>query len=585
MSDGSGISRRTLLLGGAAVLAGAAFAGSRLRRPAPPRIPLPISGAGPGSGSGRAPNVLLILTDQERARHLYPETLPLPQRDRLMERSTIFEGAHATTNLCSMARGSVYTGLHAQNNGVWENVPLPFASDLRRDVPTLGHLFQDAGYTTGYFGKWHLTSIPHHEVIGVPAMRKILQSYGFEHNEQDRELDGALYGHRFDPLTADATLRFLEARRGESKPWFAAVNFVNPHDIMFFSTRPEQGESRIMQFPDVLQPEPEDPLYAEDLGFDLPEHFGPATLEGKPEAQREYQRVMELVLGEIPNDRPDLWRRYQNYYFNCLRDVDRQLGRVLDGLDQSGQAERTIVLFAADHGEMAGVHGLREKGGVMYRESSNVPLWIRHPDVPGGTSTQALASHVDIAPTLLALAGVEREALRERHPALPGVDLSSALGGSAEKGPAAGGRESLLFQWTSSTQLSTGIATAFGQLREGSGAERLAALRALREEPWFQQRAHMRGIYDGQTKFARYFSPRDHHRPESYDELAARNDLELYDTRSDPAETRNLAGESGERDRVETMNRALLSLVDREIGVDDGSYLPGPASFWQGDSA
>jgi arylsulfatase len=539
----------------------------------PRRIPLPVS--------GRPPNVLLIVTDQERARHLLPETLSLPQRERLMERSTVFRNAHAATNLCSMSRGNLYTGLHAQHNGVWENAPVPWAGALRQDVPTLGHLFQDAGYVTGYFGKWHLTSIPPHDPPGTGSMRRLFRVYGFDESDQDGERDGAWHGFRFDPGTAASTMRFLEGRRGDDRPWFAAVNFVNPHDIMFFQTSIEQRESRFMRFPDALRPAPDHPVYAEDLGFDLPDRFGPATLEGKPPAQREYQRVMELALGEIPVERHDLWRSYQNYYFNCLRDVDRHVGHVLDGLEATGQADRTVIVFVSDHGEMLGVHGLREKGGVVYRESSNVPLWIRHPDVEGGTETDALASQIDLVPTLLALAGVSRDDLHERHPELPGVDLSRALGRTAPRAVGAGGRDTLLLQWTSLIQLSAKTAAKFARIREGTIGQKLATVLDIERDDLAVRRGHMRGLFDGRFKLARYFSPRDHHRPEDFDALVSRNDLELYDTLADPGETRNLAAApEAHRDRIEALNRKLLALVDREIGRDDGSYLPGPTAFW-----
>uniref|UniRef100_UPI0030D93977 sulfatase-like hydrolase/transferase n=1 Tax=uncultured Parvibaculum sp. TaxID=291828 RepID=UPI0030D93977 len=163
-------------------------------------------------------------------------------------------------------------------------------------------------------------------------------------------------------------------------------------------------------------PAPDDPIYATDWQVPLPDTFGEATLAGKPDAQRQMQKVMRLALGDIPLDRRDLWASFNNYYYNCLRDMDRHLGRVLDALDESGQSDNTIVIFMADHGEMGGVHGLRSKGGNMYREDQNVPLMIRHPDVKKAREVEALASQLDIAPTLLALAGVSDAERRTAYP-------------------------------------------------------------------------------------------------------------------------------------------------------------------------
>ena len=92
----------------------------------------------------------------------------------------------------------------------------------------------------------------------------------------------------------------------------------------------------------------------------------------------------------------------------------------------------------------------------------------------------------------------------------------------------------------------------------------------------------MRGVFDGRFKFSRYFSPREHHRPENWDELLRHNDLEFYDTREDPGETKNLASDldASPRERIESLNRALNALIDHEVGDDDGDHLPGAAGAW-----
>jgi arylsulfatase A-like enzyme len=526
-------------------------------------------------------NVLLIVTDQERARHLVPEGIPLPQRDRLMEHSTVFRAAHAATNLCSMSRANLYSGLHAQRNGVWENVPIPNAGQLRGDLATLGHLFQDAGFVTGYFGKWHLTAIDEVNPPGRQSMQQLLSGYGFEESNQDGERDGTQGGWRYDASSADSAIDFMNRHSDGDRPWLAAVNFVNPHDIMFFETGEHQQSSRIMDFPHPIQPAPDDPLYAEDLGTALPENFGPRTLAGKPAAQREYQKVMELTLGEIPFDRRDLWSSYHNYYWNCMRDVDRQLGRVLDGLEASGQLDRTLVVYTADHGEMAGVHGLREKSGVPYREVSNVPLWIRHPDGRAGRSSESLTSMIDIVPTLLSGAGIDMSEVREQHPELKGIDLMNEVGSAAPS--VMGERSHVLFQWTSLVHLSAELARFFASVRMAKTPEERAAAAAVGPPDLTPFRGHMRGIFDGRFKFARYFSPRQHHRPETWDDLLQHNDLELYDTLEDPGETTNLAHADAttQRGRIESLNRTLNALVDKEVGIDDGGHLPGSVDLWQ----
>ncbi|MGD1934084.1 MAG: sulfatase-like hydrolase/transferase [Candidatus Phaeomarinobacter sp.] len=569
------ISRRTALIGAGAIAA--AYGGYRLIRPsagARPRADMKLP-------AGRRPNILLVLTDQERARHLIPAEVDLPHHDRLMAGSTVFRNASTVSNLCSMARGIVYSGLHPQQNGLWENTPLPYSGGFRKDIPTLGTMMQDAGYTTGYFGKWHLSHFGVDEAVGHETIAETFGAFGFGHTDQDRERDGAHHGWKYDPLSAASTAQFIADQKGGDKPWFAAVNFVNPHDIMFFKTGEHQQQSRLNEFPDVILPAPDDPLYDKDWGIDLPETFGDVTLDGKPDAHREMQRVMALALGEIPLDNTDYWRAYNNYYFNCLADLDRNLGLVLDALDASGQADDTIVVFVSDHGEMAGVHGLREKGGNIYRENQNIPLFIRHPDVGGGREVQALASQLDIVPTLLSFAGIESNKRRDAYPLLAGHDLSPAMTAS-NTNVASGPRTGVLMQWTSLIHMSEKSVRNFAAVQKAAGPfAKMSAIDFSEFFGGFSNRGHMRGIADGRYKFARYFSPYEHHTPTTLADLTLLNDIELYDTLSDPLEKTNLANDlEVHQDIILALNSQMNALIADEVGVDDGSYLPGPASIW-----
>jgi arylsulfatase len=191
---------------------------------------------------------------------------------------------------------------------------------------------------------------------------------------------------------------------------------------------------------------------------------------------------------------------------------------------------------------------------------------------------------VDLVPTTLALAGVDLEAVHAEHPGLVGHDLSVALGAGAPDGTQAAGRRHVLFQWTSLVHVSEELARYFAGVKMAEGPVEKARAAAGGPPDLTPYRGHMRGLYDGRWKFARYFSPRQYHRPETWDELVAYNDLELYDTRADPHENHNLAVDaSSQRDRIEVLNRELLALMDREVGVDDGSFLPGPSGLWQLD--
>jgi arylsulfatase A-like enzyme len=112
----------------------------------------------------------------------------------------------------------------------------------------------------------------------------------------------------------------------------------------------------------------------------------------------------------------------QNYYFNCIRDCDTHVVRLLEELKANGLDGSTIVVFTADHGELGGAHQMRGKGANAYREQQHLPLIIVHPAYPGGRSTRAVSSQVDLVPTVLALTGKPFDAVagagrhRERRP-------------------------------------------------------------------------------------------------------------------------------------------------------------------------
>ncbi|MEU1862862.1 sulfatase-like hydrolase/transferase [Streptomyces gardneri] len=156
----------------------------------------------------------------------------------------------------------------------------------------------------------------------------------------------------------------------------------------------------------------------------------------------EYARMLDTVFGPVADD--EHWYDGLNFYLNALRDVDRSVELVLDAVEASGQADRTVVVFTADHGEMAGSHGLRQKGNLVYDENFHVPFILSHPDVPGGTRTEALGSGVDLAPTLLECAGVAPSEIATRFPALGGSSLVPVLDGTVVRQGALSAVESIV---------------------------------------------------------------------------------------------------------------------------------------------
>jgi arylsulfatase A-like enzyme len=338
---------------------------------------------------------------------------------------------------------------------------------------------------------------------------------------------------------------------------------------MFYDTdapgtpvRPQRGLGHVAR-------DPVDPLYARKWSFKLPpSHAQPLDAPGRPAAHREFLRSHDAMIGEIPNEEPR-WRRRHNYYLNCLRDVDRNIDAVLDELDASGLADRTIVVLTADHGDMDGAHRLHAKGAVAYREQNQVPLVIAHPAYPGGRQCRAVTSHVDIAPTLVGLTGAPAGIMK----GLPGKDFSALLA-APEKAGFDAIRDGALFNYNMFAYLDGDfLYKAVAHLQKGGKPNDLKAAGIV---PDMRKRGAVRSVYDGRYVFARYFSPKQHNRPASVEDLYRVNDVELYDLRADPLEMNNLAlSGTRQRDLIVAMNEKLNRLVDAEVGEDRGQMLPG----------
>ncbi|MEZ5999232.1 sulfatase-like hydrolase/transferase [Hyphomonas sp.] len=506
-------------------------------------------------------NILFIMTDQEMNFPTFPKGFMdrLPGHSALLERGTHLVNYHVNTTPCSPSRSNIYTGQHTQLTGVYENSDTLKAPALPTDMPTLGHMLSAAGYYSSYKGKWHLSSINgvrdwNQEVRMIyPDTCDALKEYGFSDYGFDGESVGLTWAGHIDDVgvAADAAAQireFAETDKTGGKPWFMAVNYVNPHDIMFYDATGKQAETR--RFPKLLsliKSEPGHPLYGEDLKIDLPESFFRDDLSTKPEAHKAILKQNEFTFGDLPLNDEAAWKQFRNYYFNCIRDVDQHIETLLWALERSGQMEDTIIVFTTDHGERAGAHGMRQKCGTIYREETNVPLVIVHPDVTGGQTTQALVSAVDIAPTLLGLAGRDEAWTEENFPDLVGIDTSGVVANPDLRTE----------RDTRGHLFNLGVTYPWARFRDGSF-------------DLSKRRLH-RGVFDGKYKFARYFAPADHHLPRTFEDLVARNDLELYEVDDDPHELTNLACDAeAMKDELVRLNDMTNALIEKEIGRDEG---------------
>jgi arylsulfatase A-like enzyme len=302
------------------------------------------------------PNILVFMTDQESA--LLPGPVSLPQRARLTAGATHFTHAFCNTPQCSPARSSLLTGLEPHHTGVRTNVDgSSLGASLDPKAPTVGRVFRDAGWATGYFGKWHLS----------PGGGKNLEPFGFT-----ARVDGK------DAQVATAAAEWI---RGQKSPWLAWVSVLNPHDIYHIREEVERTAIR----PGVRGPE---------TTLD--------NLQTKPGEQRQFVAEDQ---GKITADfDADHWLRYRSYYLNLIEKTDALLGQVLDA---AGDLSNTIVVYTSDHGDQMGGHGLPFKGPFMYEPLIRIPLLIRAPGRMKAGQRDDLVTQADVAPTLASLAGVK----------------------------------------------------------------------------------------------------------------------------------------------------------------------------------
>jgi arylsulfatase len=367
-----------------------------------------------------------------------------------------------------------------------------------------------------------------------------------------------------------------------------AVNFCNPHDVMYFDTDAEEMVQVKGVFP--IFGAPDTPLYHQKWPTTLPASFFD-DLEGQPPAVRNYKRLCDMYYGRIPLDRRDMWHNHVNYYLNCHLDVDRHIGAVLDALEAAGQVDNTIIIFTSDHGEMGAAHHLRQKGSVAFKETVNVPLVMVDPRRPGGVRTDAVGSHLDLVPTILAFAGLPEGELRQRYPALKGHDLSGLVENPTATGPRGSseepGKGSLITYDMIATidaeWFSRNATTVFDAAAAEAGVEfhrGLDSFKAMVDEigvPNLEKRELFRCVFDGRYKLVRYFGLGGYNLPASVKQLQADNDTALYDLLLDPEEMDNLADPNHPKyseQLLSAMNQKLNDLIAAEIGEDEALFTP-----------
>ncbi|MCP5028599.1 MAG: sulfatase-like hydrolase/transferase [Actinomycetia bacterium] len=421
-----------------------------------------------------SPNVLLIITDQHRASHTGfggDPTVETPHLDALAARSVVFDNAYVANPICMPNRSTIMTGRMPSVHGTrYNGIPLDWRAN------TFVRRLRAQGYRTGLIGKSHLQNMGHRPpafmtandmslpeeavLLDLPegwdayeqahrynaeSVAVVPDFYGFDHVEFAVDHGDLCSGH-YRRWLADQGVDWESLQREERHPindpthphWYRTempvelypTTWVGDRSVAFIEEASAAGTPWMLQcsFPDPHHPFTPPGAYAD--------RYGPADVELPASFAADHTNLMPHVArmleqrGSWSGMSPwavteQQFREAAAYQYGAISLIDDTVGRVLAAVEHSGQANDTIMVFTADHGDMMGDHGLLMKMNVHYEAVTRVPYTIAGPGItPGRTSS--LAGSLDLAPTILDLAGIEAFHGLQGHSLRPVLDDPAA---------------------------------------------------------------------------------------------------------------------------------------------------------------
>lgn len=335
----------------------------------------------------RKPNVLIVIADQWRAQAFGfagDPNVRTPNFDRLAGESVRFINAVSGMPVCSPTRASLLTGQRPLTHGVFLNdVP------LKPEARTFPEVLHEAGYATGAIGKWHVDGhgrssfIPQERRQGFEFWKVLECTHNYTSSAYFSDSPEKLKWPGYDAIAqTHAASEFIRTRAKMEQPFLLYLSWGPPHDPYY--TAPEEYRKL----------------------------YDPEKLKLRPNVPREMEKEARKILA--------------GYYAHCTA-LDDAMGELLRALEESGQAENTILIFTSDHGDMLGSQGLMKKQ-KPYDESVRVPMLIRWPAGLGrkGLGLAAPMNSEDVMPTLLGLCGTEIPKSVE------GIDYSAYMRGGKD---------------------------------------------------------------------------------------------------------------------------------------------------------
>jgi arylsulfatase A-like enzyme len=448
------------------------------------------------------PNVLFILCDDLRWDALGCTGNPhvkTPHIDRLAQEGVLFQNAFCTTSLCSPSRASILSGLYAHTHKVTNNF-----TEFPKDLPSFPRALQAAGYETAYIGKWHMgedndARRPGFDYFVTHKGQGKYFDTEFNINDEVRKVLPGYYTHVVTQLASDWL------KRPRQKPWLMLLGHKAPHSFYF----PEPKYQHAFDAVEVKYPQ---------SAFELDDK--PAWIKQRlPTWHGIYGPLFEWRK-TFPDSRPEAVKDFAamtRAYWGTILSVDDSVGQLYAQLKESGELDRTIIVFMGDNGLLSGEHGMVDKR-TMHEPSIRIPLVIRANDLTPPTAPKKIPQLVlteDMAPSILDLC--HAEPLKNIH-----------------------GRS-----WKKLVQSS-------------DPAWRKSFFYHYNYEKQFPYTPNVRGIRTEDWKYIHY--PHGDGKPD-------RHLAELYDLKHDPDERHNLIKDPAQAARIAGLQKELVQLMS-EVGID-----------------
>ncbi len=341
----------------------------------------------------KRPNILFIMSDDHAVNAIgcYGKRLSnvahTPNIDQLSSQGMLFKNCFATNSICSPSRATILTGKYSHKNGVYclnQNFP---------DQPTSASILQSAGYQTAIFGKWHLKSTP----TGFDEYKVLREQGRYQNPEfvEKNKSEMTEYEGWSEDIISDMTIDFLKNRE-KDKPFFVMAQYKGAHDP--WASRP-----------------PFDTLY-QNMEIPEPDNLCDQYIHRTEASKRTTLKLDMLDWKTFHHEKLDtedtclqrkhVYQQYIKAYLRSAAVMDANVGKLLKLLKQEGLDKNTIVIYTSDQGHFLGEHGFFSKR-FMYDESMQMPLIIRYPGyINPGSENEELIANVDVAPTIVDLAGV-----------------------------------------------------------------------------------------------------------------------------------------------------------------------------------